>query len=155
MNNEQFPTVTLAHPDSKDVIVKFDPLDREMSWTKHLLFLPWTSPTRMLGFVHPDAEKDIGIKPFMLYGTFIYMGSVGFDKPDNSGRTRVLQGPKLVLPYDMITPVDIHIGSSCSSWMFIRDQNETFQKLITTLILQIVMPSKIEAPPSPSLVVPG
>jgi hypothetical protein len=154
MDNDDSPSVTLTHPESTEIVLKFDPLDRELSWMKHLLFLPWTTPSRMIGFIHPDAEKDINVKPFMLFGTFSYIGSVGFDKPDASGQTRVLQGPKLVLPYDMITPLDIHVGAQCPSWIFVREQAEPFQKLMAALLMQIIAPPKVKVA-TPQLVIPG
>lgn len=145
------PQIHLRHPDTESAVIEFDPMDNKKPWVQRMVLLPWTTPQRLLGFVHPAADKDVGHKPFLLHGAFAYYGSVGMQQiaPD---KIRAVEGPKILLPYDLITPVDVQIYT-CPMVIWIREQNERFQELFGSLLMQQMNPPRIEIPspatPSP------
>lgn len=141
--------ITLKHPGAEDHIIKLDPLSiRDEKWMERVLLLPWTTPQRSIGFIHPEAEKDIGEKPFVLYATFSYYASVGM-QPVTDNKMRVVEGPKAVLPVDLVAPIDMHIGKNCPTWMFLREQGTPWKVLLKDMILKQITPEPlIEAPPA-------
>lgn len=140
------PQIILKHPDSEDVLIEFDHLDRDRKWLKHMVLLPWTTPQRLVGFVHPAAEKLVGTGEFMLHAAFCYYGSVGM-KPIGTEKLQAVEGPKILLPYDLISPVDVRIYS-CPNAIWMRDQDERFRDLFNSLLMQQVNPPMVATPPS-------
>lgn len=149
MSEEQ--TITLKHPlpNGEDHIIKLDPLAmRDGKWLERVLILPWTTPTRMIGFIHPADEQNIDVNPFMLFATFSYYASVGM-QPVGENKMRVAEGPKAVLPVDLVGPIDLRVGKNCPTWMFLRDQGDEWKNLLTEMLLkQIMPPPLVEAPPT-------
>lgn len=148
--------ITLTHPQSDPVDIVFDPLSvRDGKWVERLVLLPWATPHRLVGFIHPNAEKDLGEKPIMLQACFYYMASVGMQpKTASAGGITIAEGPKVIIPVDMIAPLDIMVGRNCPSWSFIRDQDVTWQKLFSSLILNLLMPAKVLEPGVGGLITP-
>ena len=150
MTDSDSPSIKLSHAGSEDVVIKFDYLDRKNEWIKHVVLLPWTTPTRLVGFVHPDAEKHIGNAPFTLFAAFSFYSQVMM-QPQGKG-VAVSEGPKLILPYEMMSPLDMHIGATCPSWVFLREQAQAVQELFTALLLQNILPKQIEEAPAPKII---
>ncbi len=147
--------IILTHPDSKDHIIDLNPLAmRDGKWIERVVLLPWTTPQRSIGFIHPDAEKDIDVKPFVLFATFSYYASVGM-QPVAEGKLRVVEGPKAILPVDLVAPIDMRIGKNCPTWLFVREQGKEWQKILVEMLLKQITPEPlIEAPPASGLLVP-
>lgn len=143
------PSITLKHAPAEPITLEFDILDRERTWLKYMVMLPWMTPQRMVGFVHPAAEPYINGTPFVLHGAFVYYGSVGMQQVAE-GRMQVAEGPKILLPYDLISPVDVQVHT-CPSVIWVRDQSDHFQSLFNSLLMQQVNPPRIELAPGPLL----
>lgn len=154
MTNEDIK-ITLKHPGAEDIVLDFDPLiARKGEWLKYVLILPWTTPQRTIGFIHPQAEADIDVKPFKLFAAFSYYASVGLQPTGSDNKMRVVEGPKAVLPVDLIAPIDLTVGKNVPTWMFLRDQSDDWKAIISAMMSQtLVGPSKVEAPP-PGLITP-
>lgn len=146
--------IILEYPDVENVEIIFDPLEvRSKKWMKQLVMLPWTTPHRYIGFVHPEAEKDIGVRPFKLHASFMYMASIGMQPVRQGGdQVRIVEGPKAILPIDLVAPFDMMVNASCPSWAFIRDQGDAWQGLVATLMLQTLMPPVVQPPDGSPLI---
>lgn len=141
------PNITLKYPGAEDVKLEFGHApDEKKKWLQQMILLPWATPQRLVGFVHPSAEKDVGESEFLLHATFAYYGSVGM-KPIGPDKLQAVEGPKILLPYDLISPVDVRIYS-CPSAIWLRDQDERFQELFTGLAMQQINPPQVIVPPA-------
>lgn len=135
--------IVLSHLGKPDHILDLDPLVlRDGKWINRVLFLPWSTPQRLIGFVHPDADDDVGSKSFMLHAAYAYYGQVAVQQVDAT-KLRVVEGPRVVIPYDLISPLDIHIGT-CPSWVWVREQSAEAIELFKRLLLQQIMPPVVE-----------
>lgn len=139
------PTLKMTHNGEDELVIKFDPLDRNMTWMDYAVLLPWTSPHRMFGWVHPKTDCS---KPFMLHGAFSFIGSIGFQPlPGDVGKGRFIPGPQALLPYDMISQVDMDI-IHCPSIIWVSKQDEHFKLFFAAQVKRMIFPSVIEpAPP--------
>lgn len=148
--------ISLTHPNEPEIILDFEPLTANKGeWLKHVVLLPWTTPTRLVGFVHPAAEKDIDVAPFTLFAAMSYYASVGMQPLEgNNNKIRIVEGPKAVLPVDLIAPADIRIGSRVPSWMFLRDQSEDWVNIMKAMFMKTLVVSEIEAPPPGMIIKP-
>ncbi len=124
---------------SGEVIIKFDPLDRKHTWMDQAVLVPWTAPHRLFGWVHPDAKPET--EPFVLHGAFIYVGTVGMQQVDST-KVRAVEGPKLLLPYDMISQVDMDIYR-CPSLVWMRKQGAEMRELFVSLVSMHVLPKSM------------
>lgn len=151
-DNIKHPQITLNHKhegsfDCDPVVVVLDELDRRNSWMQHVVLLPWTTPQRLLGFVHPDAK--IGKEPFVLHAAFMFTGGMTV-QPVKDGRVAVIPNPQLVLPYELISVVDVRIHH-CPSSIHMVDQAPEFQQFIAGLMRRHLFPPILEAPATPAV----
>lgn len=135
------PYRTLNHTDATGkthdpLRVVFDPLDRKDTWMEHAVLVPWATPDRLFGWVHPAAKP--GNEHFMLHAAFIYKASVGMQRVDEN-RLRVVEGPRMLLPYDLISRVDIDIFH-CPSLIWMKRQGPEMKKIFSDFVKQHVMP---------------
>jgi len=148
--------ITLSHPDQEDVVLEFDVLAmRNNKWMERVLFLPWTTPHRTIGFIHPAAEVDLGVRPVRLFAAFAYLASIG-TQPVGPDRMRVVKGPTAVLPVDLVAPLDMVINSTCPSWVFLRDQGDAWKEMFGEMLkkqlcgdsqIAVVPPEAMPPPP--------
>lgn len=160
MTEESLPQppakITLTHPGAEEVVLEFEALAmRSNKWLDRVILLPWTTPNRTIGFIHPDAEKDLGVSTVRIFAAFSYLASVGM-QPAGADTMRVIKGPTAVIPVDLVAPLDIHVGAMCPSWVFLREQNEDWKILMTDMLkkqlcgdseIQVVPPAAM--PPLP------
>lgn len=139
------PSLTLKVPGAEDLALTIGRLGSK-KYLQHAVLLPWTTPQRLFGFIHPEQEKLINKEPITLFGALAYYGSVGMQQV-GADKMRAVEGPKLLLPYDLIAPVDV-VLYSCPAVIWIRDQSEAFQQLFDQVLLQTIDPPRIEAPGS-------
>jgi len=154
--NDIFPTIELTHPldfkpvpssllmpddpaQPKPFKVVINPADRKHEWLDHVVLIPWAAPQRLIGFVHPDAK--VGREPFMLHRACMYNAQHALQQAGEN-QLRVVEGPKIVLPYDVIAPMDVRIYN-CPSAIWMRDQVPAARDLFASMLLQIHAPSKI------------
>jgi hypothetical protein len=148
-NLNVLPTIelwpTLERPrllgEVKPFKVTINPADHEHGWLEHVVLLPWFAPQRMIGFIHPNVHPEGG-EPFMLHSALMYNAQHGL-QPTNGNQMRVVEGPKICLPYDLISPVDIRIYR-CPSAIYMRDQAKQMRDLFASMLLQILAPTSIE-----------
>lgn len=147
-HNPNFEVSRLVDPGSPtglamgEVRVRINPADRELEWMQYVVLLPWTAPQRVIGFVHPEAK--VGKEPFTLFSAHMYNAQHGI-RSNGAGQIAVEEGPKLVLPYDLIGPIDMRIHR-CPSSIHMKDQPKTMQAFFAQMILQVMAPTKIELP---------
>lgn len=153
LKNLTHPYLTLEHPNADDVIVVFDELDREYTWIEHAVLLPWTTPQRLFGWVHPAAREAMR-DGFTLHSAYMYHGSYAIQQTSENS-ARFVAGPKALLPYEFMSAVDIAVESSPTTiWM--RDQGPEIQGLFIELMKKLLFPSQIEvAGPAPLPLVPN
>lgn len=143
------PSLTLKVPGAEDLKLVLSRLGSKQ-YLQHAVLLPWTTPQRLFGFIHPAQEANINKEPITLFGALAYYGSVGM-QPVGQDKMRAVEGPKLLLPYDLISPIDL-VLYSCPSAIWLRDQSDGFREMFDQILLQTVDPPRIAAPGS--LVVP-
>ena len=114
------------------------------SYLDHAVLLPWMSPQRALGFVHPADEEKIGKAPFTLHSSLAFYSSVGAQQV-GANAFRPVEGPKMLLPWELISSLTIQVYD-CPSAIFIREQDEAFKEMIHSLFVQLVDPPRIQAP---------
>lgn len=141
----ELPHILLNHVsadgrDRGEVKIELDELDRRNTWLKHVVLLPWTTPQRLIGFVHPAAE--VGSEPFTLHTAYTFVGGLQVQQMPN-GKVGVVPTPRLTLPYELVTPVDIRIYH-CLSAIWVKEQAQDFQDFIAALMRQQFFPPVVE-----------
>ena len=127
----------------------------KQEWRKHLVMVA-AVPNRLVGLVDPD-EKDFS-GGFMLYAACMYICELQFQpvveldpetqqpiirdgKPNVVGmnaRSRL----QILVPYDVMCPIDIHVWPSYM--VRVHDQDESFKKWMFDQYLQTYDQPKVE-----------
>jgi len=106
------------------------------------------TPHRLIGFVHPAADQLVGSKPFLLHAAFASLSSIAMVAEAES-RLRVVKGPHVIVPYYMISPLDVWIGV-CSSWVWVRVQGKDWKGEVKKLLLAQISPEPVATPGEPT-----
>jgi hypothetical protein len=138
---ELWPTLERSRISSgQPYKVIINPADKEHAWLDHVILLPWVAPQRLIGFIHPENDPEKG--PFVLHSACMYNAQHGL-QPVGPAQTRVVEGPKIVLPYDLISPMAVRIYR-CPSAIYMRDQDKNTRDLFAAMLIQVLAPTKIE-----------
>jgi hypothetical protein len=133
------PYVTLKHDGAEDEIVVFDQMDRKNTWIEQAVILPWSTPQRLLGWVHSKADLKGG---YVLHGAFAYIGQPSMQAVAQD-RIRVVAGPRVVVPYEFLSQVDIDVHASPMT-LQLKKQAPEFQEFFVDFIRRIIWPPKVE-----------
>lgn len=139
------PSITLTHPAGDPIELVFDSLDRTKPWLNHMVLFLWAIPRPVIGFIHPlDAyeEEDEEGNLFMLQHTLEFHGVVGMQQAGPNSFQPV-EGPKVLLPFSLISPLDIQVSSMQGS-VWVRDQDERFKEVINALIMNFMCPPLVK-----------
>jgi hypothetical protein len=138
------PSITLKYFDEPNLVINFDPLDRARPWLEHMVLLLWTLPRPVIGFVHPmdvavyeDDDNDY----FTLQHALEFHGQVGLQPVD--GGFRPAEGPKVLLPFSLISPLEIVCNSS-QGLVWVENQTEQFKEVMNSLIMNFYCPPMIK-----------
>lgn len=137
-------TVTLRHPGAENRVLSLA-LDDD-AWLERLLLVP-LQPHRLIGFVHPSADDLVGTRPFVLHAAFTFLSSIAL-RPEKPTTLRVIRGPQAIVPYEMISPVDVDVGV-CTHWIWIRRQDDEFKGAIKAMLGR-VLTQESDEPPTPT-----
>lgn len=136
------PVITLKHEGAEDELVVFDEMDRKNTWIEQAVILPWSTPQRLLGWVHSKANLAGG---YVLHGAFAYIGQPSM-QPVGQDRVRVVAGPRIIVPYEFLSQVDIDIHSSPMT-LQLKKQAPEFQEFFIDFVRRIIWPPKVELAP--------
>lgn len=142
------PFITLKHappsPDPfgaesvADEFVVFDEMDRKNTWIEQAVILPWSAPQRLFGWVHSKANLAGG---YVLHGAYAYIGQPSM-QPIGPDRIRVVAGPRVLVPYEFLSQVDIDVHSSPMT-LQLKKQAPEFQEFFINFVRQTIWPPKI------------
>jgi hypothetical protein len=86
--------------------------------------------------------EKVGQEPFVLHAACMYNANHAL-QPVNGNQMRVVEGPKITLPYDLIDPMNIRIYR-CPSAIFLADQTPKARELFASMLIQVLAPTQIE-----------
>lgn len=136
-SEDRHPYVQLKHEGHDDVRLVLDELDRKNKWMENVALLPWATPHRLVGFVHPKAKP--GKESFVLHAAFVYVAQLAVQQVSET-QLRAVPGPRIALPYDLISAVDIEVHA-CPTILWAREQADEFKSYLTQLLRQQLFPS--------------
>ena len=136
-------TIVLQSPGKDSVTIKVENTDRDFSYLRHAVLLPWTTPQRILGFIHPADEEKVGRESFTLHSCFAFYASISVQQMGPNA-FRPVEGPKMLLPFEMISPITLQVHE-CPTVIWMREQDLAFQEMMHILLTQLVDPPRIQA----------
>ena len=133
--------ITLQHNGAEDHVITFDDqLLAADEWLERVLFLP-SMPQRVIGFVHPAADTLVGTRPFLLHAAFAFYSMVAM-RPVPPHGMEVSKGPQMIVPYDMLSPIDLWIGE-CASWVWVHRQPPAWRDAMKIILLRNLLPEGV------------
>lgn len=124
------------------VTLEINASDRDMAYMEHAVLLPWTTPQRTFGFVHPAEKHKVGTEPFTLFGALSFYASVGIQQVGPTA-FRPVEGPKLLLPFELVSPLTLTVYD-CPTAIWLSSQDELFKEMMHALLVQLVDPPRIQ-----------
>jgi len=137
-------------PDFTKAQIAVEVAQGKTDWIKHFL-LVMTSPHRLVGLVHLDEGGNEGPwyhgEPFTLQHVCTYASQIGF-QPAQDGRGVTIGGPRLVMPFDGLTPLRRHrvIDYTGTTFLAQEPEDSNVRKLLIEQYTNIFDPPKIVKP---------